>query len=161
MDSNLKTTKTASAKHHPGSEAWREERKEVQRAPCAGCTSETCTDSKDGISATQVQRELCSVCASENCTDSKDENSPTLGILFRRWEIDLNNSANFHYEFHKESKVNLFFGDFFNNNKNALAFGKALRKDRDGSAEKGTTEITNFFCNFVATLAELVKLDET
>ena len=47
FESNLKTTKIASTKHHPGSEALMEERKKVQRAPCAGCANENCTDFKN------------------------------------------------------------------------------------------------------------------
>ena len=59
FESNLKTTKSASAKHHPGSEAWREERKKVQRAPCAGCANETRTDSKE--------MEVCDTVHSAQC----------------------------------------------------------------------------------------------
>ena len=46
FESNLKTTKNASAEHHLGSEAEREEMKNVQRALCVGCARENCTDSK-------------------------------------------------------------------------------------------------------------------
>ena len=49
FESNLKTTKSASAKHHPGSEAWRKEMKKVQRAPCSDSASKNCADSKDDI----------------------------------------------------------------------------------------------------------------
>ena len=65
-----KTTRSASAKHHPGSEAWREEMKNVQRAPCAGSASENCTDLKNESLRCGAH---CGVYASVNCTDSKDD----------------------------------------------------------------------------------------
>ena len=70
FESNLKTTKSASAKHHPGSEAWREERKKAPRAPCAGRASGSCTDSKNERLRCGAQ---CLVSASVNCADSEDE----------------------------------------------------------------------------------------
>ena len=64
---SLKTTKTASAKHHPGNEAWREGRKKVSSAPCAACASENCTESKNESLRCGTQ---CPMCASVNCADS-------------------------------------------------------------------------------------------
>ena len=43
--SYLETTKSASEKHHPGSEAWKKAMKKVQSALCSDCASENGTDS--------------------------------------------------------------------------------------------------------------------
>ena len=66
VESNLEPKKTASAKRQPGekqctgeetirpqrrSGAWRKKLKEVQKALCAVCASESCKDSEDEISA--------------------------------------------------------------------------------------------------------------
>ena len=86
MDSNLKTTKAASVKRHPGNKAWRglggeEEKSAHGKLLCCSALRVRVTTTQmqqmeacdAGHSAQMVQRALCSEGASKDCAGSEDK----------------------------------------------------------------------------------------